>query len=375
MGGYNIGRLTSFCLCFMLIGLAGAVGCAGKGGVGSIPEKVASHSGQSRDLSEAKALTEKAQILMGQFDFYLALLSYKQALQIREEGLGKEHPDTAASMAGLARCYLYLGHFDKALPLAQQALQIREKVLGLEHPDTADSQMILGYLYGQMGVYDKAMTLAQQALRTTEKTLGPEDPQTAAILNDMAMLYTHVGSYDQALPRAQRAVRIREKVSGPDHPETSVALKNLGFLYLVKKDYGQAEACFRRAKHMQGAEGLAELFLATERYESVLDLLSPISPGRGERPQYRAQYYTQLGLAFQGLARKESDAAPIGAQYYDRKGLAWHRCCWRRWRKKENFSPQACGIMARTLEPWPSILLNPSKPGRFWKQWLPGRLG
>ena len=257
----------------------------------------------------AGSLMLMARIQEGRFLFYQALPLYQRALKIREKALGPEHPDTAASMAMLARTYAFMGFFDKGLALAQQSLKIREKALGPDNPQTAQSQIILGFLYGQMGLQDKGLALLQQALKTTEKTLGPDHPQTAAALDNLVVLYTRQGRYDQALPLAQRAVGIREKVFGLDHRRTAMSLKNLGFLYLARKDYGQAEACFSRAKHQQGDQGMVALYLATGRYEPALNRLSKLSLPAWTRPQYLAQFYTLKGLALQGLGNRQEACA------------------------------------------------------------------
>jgi len=259
----------------------------------------------------AGSLMLLANIHDAQFHFYKALPLYQRAVTIREKALGPDHPQTAASLARVARIYSILGFFDKGLPLAQRSLKIREKVLGPENPQTAHSLIILGFLYGQMGLQDKGLSLIQQALRITEKTLGPDHLQTAAALDNLVVLYTRQGLYDQALPLAQRAAGIREKVSGPDHRRTAVSLKNLGFLYLAKKDYGQAEACFSRAKHQQGDQGMVELYLATGQYDSALNRLSTLTLVAWSRPQYQAQFYTQKGLALKGLGRRQEAYAAL----------------------------------------------------------------
>ena len=350
-------RLLNFGLWLLIITLTANPLWAGKGGgrrdrgddrpAASAPGEDISTTFPRGDLSETKAMNEKALGLIkagkyeealpmaqrslemrekalgpehpgvggslmllamahdGMSQWYMALPLYQRAVKIREKALGPEDPQTAASLSRLARCYQLLGYFDKALPLTQQALKIREKALGPEHPDTAVDLARLAYLYGQMGAHAQALPLAQRALRISEKAKGSEDPQTAAVLDNLAMLYGQMGNYDQALPLAQRAVTISEKVLGPDHRQTSVRLKNLGFLYLTLKNYGQAESCFRRAKHQQGEQGLVELYLATGKYDAALALLPTIAARPQSRPQYKAQFYTQWGLAYQGAGRRE----------------------------------------------------------------------
>ena len=52
-----------------------------------------------------------------------------------------------------------MGDYAKAEPLYKEALEIRQKVLGREHPDTATSLNNLAELYEAMGDYAKAEPL------------------------------------------------------------------------------------------------------------------------------------------------------------------------------------------------------------------------
>ena len=300
-------KLTAVCLWVLIAALTATPGWAGNKGrqFHSSPlSEEDSSPGQPGDVPEARELMQRAKAFEADNKNYKALPLYEQALQLREKALGPEHPLTLASMAFLARLYSRLGFFDKALPLAQRSLKLREKVLGPDNPKTAQSLMILGFLYAQMGNHDKAVPLTQRALKISEKAGGQENLLvTAAALNNLAMLYSQMGAYDQALPLAQRAAQIREQVWGDQNLRTSESLTTLGYLYLLKKDYAQAESCFRRALPVKGDHGLVELYLAKGQYESALNTLTPHAPQAWNRPQYQAFYYTQKGLALQGLGR------------------------------------------------------------------------
>ena len=50
--------------------------------------------------------------------------------------LGRQHPDTAATMYSLAGIYVFQGRYAEAELLYKQALQIRTELLGRQHPDT-----------------------------------------------------------------------------------------------------------------------------------------------------------------------------------------------------------------------------------------------
>ncbi|MGO9177470.1 MAG: CHAT domain-containing protein [Desulfobaccales bacterium] len=276
---------------------------------------------QKPEVAEIKELLKKAWADVDAGLGITALNTYKQALSLSERALGPEDPLTAKCMAHLARLYSILGFFDQALPLAHKAFQLNEKVLGPEHYQTAQSQIILGYLYGQMGDREKALLMIQQGLRISEQALGPENPLTASALNNLATFYSQMGSYDQALPLARRAAQINEKALGLENRQTARSLTTLGFIYLVKKDYNQAESTFLRAQPPEG-RGMVELYLATRQYASALNLLtSHLVPLAWTPPQRQALYYTQKGLALQGLGKREEASAALMEAIKNIEGL------------------------------------------------------
>jgi CHAT domain-containing protein len=323
-------RLIAIGICLMVLGLPGVKGYAAEGGA----------SGQTADVPQAKALSEKARELFKVGKYDEALASAKHALQIREKALGPEHPliaqsltqmaniavrwpyhrlwarpwyqralaiqertlgpeapETAASLAGLARFRLWQGNYVQGLPLAQRSLKIREKVFGPDHPETAASLDLLAHYYSQMGSLDQALPLAQRALAIREKVLGPEHPETAASLYTLAILDKQVGSLPQALAAAQRALQIQEQTLGPEHPATIQSLRMVGLVYLDLKDYSRAESYLRRASSFGGKFGLVELYLATGRYDAALALLSSVPFNEWFPPQLKATYYTLKGQA------------------------------------------------------------------------------
>jgi len=88
-------------------------------------------------VREAEALNLMGLNLHAQGRYGAAEPLYERALALREQALGADHPDTAASLNNLAGCYHAQGRYAAAEPLYQRALAIRERVLGADHPDTA----------------------------------------------------------------------------------------------------------------------------------------------------------------------------------------------------------------------------------------------
>jgi hypothetical protein len=100
----------------------------------------------ARELARHPATTAEADLLswVGRFDYargdYAAAeQTLRQALDVRRELLGPEHPDTLNSMSNLATTLAALGDAAGAVRLHRQVLDVRRRVLGAEHPDTLTS--------------------------------------------------------------------------------------------------------------------------------------------------------------------------------------------------------------------------------------------
>ena len=70
--------------------------------------------------------------------------------------LGKEHPDTLASMNNLAGVLRSQGNYNEAEQIHRQTLALKETVLGKEHPFTLTSMNNLAEVLRSQGNYDEA---------------------------------------------------------------------------------------------------------------------------------------------------------------------------------------------------------------------------
>jgi tetratricopeptide (TPR) repeat protein len=172
---------------------------------------------------------------------------YRRSLQIREQQLGADHPDTATSLNNLAALYYSQGRYPEAEPLYRRSLQIREQQLGADHPDTATSLNNLAALYKSQGRYPEAEPLYRRSLQICEQQLGADHPDTAISLNNLAVLYESQGRYPEAEPLYRRSLQICEQQLGADHPDTATSLNNLALLYESQGRYPEAEPLYRRS--------------------------------------------------------------------------------------------------------------------------------
>lgn len=176
--------------------------------------------------------------LIGLGDFQSAVELLEKSVATRSSRLGLEHPDTLASLSGLAEAYRREGKYDLALPLYEKALALRKAKLGPDHPDTLASMSGLADGYYSVGEYGLAVALDEQTLALHTAKLGPDHPETLRSMNNLAVGYFSDGKYDLAVPLYEQTLALRKAKLGPDHPETLRSMRGLaaGYLSVGKAD-------------------------------------------------------------------------------------------------------------------------------------------
>ena len=122
-----------------------------------------------------------------------AALSLSDAVNLLDETLGPDHPDTLASRNNLANAYEFAGRLNEAIELHEQNLADRERVLGADHPDTLASRNNLAYAYWSAGKRDEAIGLFERNLAEAPRVLGPDHPNTRIFRDNLVIAYHAVG--------------------------------------------------------------------------------------------------------------------------------------------------------------------------------------
>ncbi|XP_014392860.1 PREDICTED: kinesin light chain 3 [Myotis brandtii] len=135
--------------------------------------------------------------------------------------------------------------YKEATDLLHDALQIREQTLGPEHPAVAATLNNLAVLYGKRGRYREAEPLCQRALEIREKVLGADHPDVAKQLNNLALLCQNQGKFEEVERHYARALSIYEALGGPHDPNVAKTKNNLASAYLKQNKYQQAEELYK----------------------------------------------------------------------------------------------------------------------------------
>ncbi|MCP3963439.1 MAG: tetratricopeptide repeat protein [bacterium] len=171
----------------------------------------------------------------------------EQALTLRREVHGDEHPEVAESLGDLALFRQERGDYERAEALYREALLIRRRLHGEEHPAIADTLFYLGSVLFRMGDYEAAEPPTRAALAMRRRLLGSEHLSVASSLNNLAVILRRQGDQEAAEPLYREALAIRRRLLGDEHPDVANSLRNLASLLASRGDYADAEPLYREA--------------------------------------------------------------------------------------------------------------------------------
>lgn len=228
-----------------------------------------------------------------------------RALQIREQALGADHPEVAHLLNNLANLYWVQRRYAEMEPLYLRAMNIGERVQGPDHQDVSRSLENLAMLYCEQGRYAEAEPLRLRSLQIREQTLGPDHPWVASSLSNLAVLYIEQGRYTEAEPLCVRAAQLRERVLGPEHPTLGFSLNNLAELYRGQGRYAEAEPLYLRALHTwERGLGVDHPYVA-----HPLNGLADLYREQGKNKEARAFYHRALLIREQQLDSQHPETA------------------------------------------------------------------
>jgi tetratricopeptide (TPR) repeat protein len=255
----------------------------------------------------AWALHSLAGVYQKQGRYQEAEKHYQRTLVIREQAWGSEHSLVAQTLNNLALLYKDWGKYQQAETLYLRVLTTYEHTIGLEHPDTAASLSNLALVYDELGKHSQATALYQRAFSIEESTLSAQHPDLALSLNILASRYEDQGEYQQAEVLYQRTLALQEQVVGPEHPDTAQSLNNLAGLYEVQKRFQEAEILYQRALH------ICEKVLGPEHLETarVLNNLAYLSRQQGHYQNAETLYQRALRIYEKASGPEHPDIVSI----------------------------------------------------------------
>jgi non-specific serine/threonine protein kinase/serine/threonine-protein kinase len=247
------------------------------------------------ELSEDPLVAARLRHTVGRVYRLLGLLEpaeqvLRQALATRRELLGEEHPETLASMLGLARVFQQSRRHEEAEVLYRERVAVLRRLHGEESKQTLRAMTDLANSYQLQGqqrdgaqLYAAAEELLLEVLETHRRAFGEEDVFSTFILGivysrqneredeaarllstaldagddievspssttwpDVARIvlgeiHHSRGRFDEAERLYREVLKRRRRIYGVEHRETLIALSHIAFLHSDQARWEEAE--------------------------------------------------------------------------------------------------------------------------------------
>ncbi|KAL4862232.1 nucleoside phosphorylase domain-containing protein [Aspergillus spectabilis] len=146
-----------------------------------------------------------------------AAVLFEDIVKLKERAKSDPSTSILITMSDLASTYWNQGRWKEAEKLDKQAMEIRKQVLGPEHPETLLRTM------------EEAEELEVPVLPIRKRVLGPEHPDALFSMANIACTYRYQGRWKEAEELEVQVLPIRERVLGPEHPDTLRSMANLAY--------------------------------------------------------------------------------------------------------------------------------------------------
>ena len=283
--------------------------------------QVPANAEQLNPALKAQCLNNTAEIYFKKRDVEPARALHEQALKIRLDYFGENHPDVADSYNNLGNCAL--PNLARAIELHQKALKIRQAVLPPDHPDLAVSYINLANLSRQNQDPAQALDFYQKALPIREKKLGAAHPKTLALFSTIGELYFEKNEPVEALRYYRRALSVGNFPAA----QAAVLYDKIGLCLQQVQDFEAARREHENAIRLTPPDdpnlggmynNLAncyfkneEFYKAAEQYQKALDQTLRNASAESAQPVI----YNNMGLCY--LAKNDYRRASI---YFKKTG-------------------------------------------------------
>lgn len=259
----------------------------------------------------ADTLNMQAELCYYRGEYERSAQMHQQVLSMRVRLFGESHLAVAISLNNLAGIYCMQGRYREAEPLYHRTLAMRELALGGDHIDVAETLQNLAYLNFMQGDYRQAEMHYQRALAILQQCLDPDHAYLTTIFNNLGKLSQAQWDYKQAERYYRQALHICEKQFGSQHPRLALTLSHLAELAAAQEDYAQAEQLHRHAlsirEHVLGSQH--------PRTAQSLHALAQLSQIQSRYAQAEILYQRALTIRLQALGSEHPDTEATRKAY------------------------------------------------------------
>lgn len=233
------------------------------------------------DEENARVNLEMGQAAFASEKFFFAEQKFNQARQYFEKAYLLNDFAYLKTLANTGLLYTTMGRFSQAETFTRQALELREEKLGKTNPAVAASYNNYGVLHYNLGQYNEAEKDFEKALEIIRANKMESVMPQSIVLNNQAMLFQSVGRFEQGEKTLLQAIQVVQKTENRSR-NILLFYSNLALLYQHTGKYAEAEKIYlglesrfdkTKPEYANFLNNVATLCLLMKRPDKVEDLL------------------------------------------------------------------------------------------------------
>lgn len=278
-------------------------------------------------LGKARALTLLARLELDQATHAKAAEFANEALNLRRELLGEDHPEVAASLHMLGQIALDERRLEKAETYFEQALEKWEKFYGGSHTNVFLAVTSLAHLFAHQGRLTLAEQYHQRNLEALEDRYGAENPILTETLLGLGRLCRSQGNLVAAESHLKRAAELQTAIYGDSDPRVAGVLHALALVYQDQRNFLAAEALLKKAHDIRETTSsemtpeLAESNLALARLYRASGKVPESEPYLKKVLDWRSRRYGDNHPEVAAILREMADVFGDQKQYLKAQAL------------------------------------------------------
>jgi tetratricopeptide (TPR) repeat protein len=171
---------------------------------------------------------------------------------VRDYWSGRDDGTTkvAGALLDMGSVYSATGRAKEAVEVIEQAVELRIQDYGDDHPITANALRELGTGLSKLERFDEAEVQLERALKIQESARGRTTRKVAVLLDDLGRVLRARGDLDGAIARHREAYDILAAIDGGEGPSLVVSGLNIGYTLNAAGHWEDALAEFVKALEM-----------------------------------------------------------------------------------------------------------------------------
>jgi eukaryotic-like serine/threonine-protein kinase len=170
----------------------------------------------------------------------------RELVQRERRVLGAEHPETLRSTNRLAGTLVNLHKNAESEALYREVFEIRSRRLGPLNQETLTSAFDLGLAIYQQGRNAEAEKLFRETLRKQQRVLGADHPNTLKCMRALAQVLDDESQFSDSEALSRQTVEMEQRIFGPRHPETLRSMHNLALTLDEEHKFSESETLYRQ---------------------------------------------------------------------------------------------------------------------------------